>query len=82
VSVSNGPEHPQPDFTYDAALKQAQRDYARLMHLHDLSWRVDVACKRVYVHCSCDDMPRTPSAVVDHILASVKSARGPKPIAK
>ena len=82
MTVSNGPEHPQPDLSYDAALKQAQRDYARLMHLHDLSWRVDVDCTKLFVYCSCDDIPRSPQAMQNHILDAVKQARGPKPIAK
>lgn len=66
-----------PDLSYGEALKVAQVDFARLMHLHDVSWRVDITCSTVIFYCGCDDGQRNGAALAEHILKAVKEARGP-----
>ena len=79
MSVSYGPPTPpQPDKTYSEAIQEAQRDFARLMHLHDINWQVDVSCTSVWMRCSCDDKARNVTAMRDHILKVVHDARGPR----
>lgn len=76
-SESTSPQPPGHDLSYSEALKVAQVDFARLMHLHDVSWRVDVACSTVIFFCSCDEGERNAAALAEHILKAVKEARGP-----
>lgn len=75
--MSIGPTSPQPDLTYGQAIELAQRDYARIMHVHDVSWQTDLACSTVFFRCSCDDAARNPEAMRQHILTAVRKARGP-----
>lgn len=75
MTVQHGP--PTSDLTYPEAIKAAQVDFARLMHLHDVSWRVDLACSRLILYCSCDNAERTPKALEAHIIKAVHDARGP-----
>ena len=65
-----------PDRTYDSAIADAQRDYARLLHFHSPSWiiRLDGS---VEWHCACDGKARNALSLDAHILVAVRTARGP-----
>ena len=77
ASLGPTPQPRPPDDTYEAAIAQAKRDYARLLHLHSPYWRVDIECKTVEWACACDDVPRNAAAMDSHIINAVNEARGP-----
>ena len=74
--MSDGPPPFQPDRTFQSAIADAQRDYARLLHAHSPSWEINLYGAVVY-RCSCDDKARNALALDAHILVAVKNARGP-----
>jgi hypothetical protein len=69
---------PQPrDLAFSEAVDLAQRDYARLLHMHSPSWSLDLAGEVVW-RCECSrDVPRNAAALDKHILTEVRRARGP-----
>lgn len=77
MTVSNGQPNPPLDLTYDEALAVAQKDFARLFHLHEAGWQVDVKCTTVWWRCRCDNKLRNSNSMAQHILDMVRAARGP-----
>lgn len=79
MSISYGPPTPpQPrDQSFAEAVDLAQKDYARLLHLHSPVWSLDLAGE-VRWRCDCSpDVPRNSAALDKHILTEVRRARGP-----
>lgn len=75
MSIDSGPS-PQPD-SFKEAVKLAQRDFARLLHIHSPSWSLDLS-GAVEWRCDCSpDVPRNAAALDRHILSEVRRARGP-----
>ena len=76
ASLGPTPQPPQPD-SFQQAVQDAQKDYARLTHAHDIAWAVDLSMT-VKFRCSCSaDKERNAEAMVTHILTSIRNARGP-----
>ena len=73
---------PSGDRTLKQAELEAQRDFARLAHVHDISWSIDIFHGLVRYACSCDGRPRNAASLDTHILTKVKEARGPRPRTK
>jgi hypothetical protein len=78
VSAIHGPPQRDPDdLTISEALERAQKDYARLLHLHSPSWQIDLT-GAVRYYCSCSEStPRNADALDRHILEAVRTERGP-----
>ena len=67
----------QPDKTFNSAIEEAQRDYARLLLGHSPSWSVNLSGSLIW-RCSCTEtVPRNTAAMETHILTAIKNARGP-----
>ena len=67
----------QPDKSFDSAVQEAQRDYARLLHAHSPSWSINLSGSVVW-RCGCSDSTARNAAAMDsHILTAVRNARGP-----
>lgn len=65
------------DLSMEQAVEQAQRDYARLLHIHDVSWETDLAASVVF-RCTCSPgVSRSSSAIEAHIKTEIRRARGP-----
>ena len=78
MSISHGPEPtpPQPD-TFEQAKEAAQKDYARLLRGHELTWSVDLSMSVLW-RCSCSpEKARNAAAADSHILTVIRSTRGP-----
>jgi hypothetical protein len=68
---------PECDRSIMDAIRDAQRDYARLLHLHSPSWSIDLT-GAVRWTCSCSEStPRNTAAIDTHLLTEVRRARGP-----
>jgi hypothetical protein len=67
---------------HDRSLKQAeqeaQRDFARLAHLHDISWSVHVFEGTIRFYCACSGRPFTAVKLDKHLLEMATAARIPK----
>jgi hypothetical protein len=75
VSVSYGP--PQHDRSFGDAVEDAHKDYARLTHIHEFSWSVDLSGTVIW-RCACSSsVPRNAASADTHILTEVRKARGP-----
>ena len=72
--MSDGPL--SPDKTWQDAINEAQRDYARLLHHHSPSWSIRLDGS-VEWSCACDGKARNALALDAHILVAVRQARGP-----
>ena len=81
MSLADGriPETHKPsdpnDYSITDALVLANRDYARLTHLHQLSWQLDQ--DRLSFVCACDQRRRPINAIENHIRVAVRASRGP-----
>ena len=64
------------DLSYDLALSLAKVDYARLTHLHTLSWQIDRDDHLSFI-CSCDSLRRPINAIENHLRVAVRAIRGP-----
>lgn len=73
-----GPTPPQPEplDTYDAAVVEARKDFARLARGHVLFWQLDPN-GALYIVCSCDDRRRTLTGIEGHIREAIRKLRGP-----
>lgn len=59
------------------AIEIAQRDYARLLHLHDVIWETDLV-GAVLFRCSCSETTgRNAASLESHIKESIRKERGP-----
>lgn len=75
---SSRPSDPPPsidDLSMDEAVALAQKDYARLLHVHDLRWELDLL-GAVHLYC-CSDEPIKATSIESHIKESVRKERGP-----
>lgn len=82
MSTPDGPNQsaspPDPhDLTLEQAVKEAQRDYARLLYLHSPTWSVNLY-GTVEWSCTCASPgPRNAESNDRHLLESIRKVRGP-----
>ena len=72
------PDPTPPDRTLKEAEQAAQRDFARLAHLHDIAWSIDIFQGTVRFCCACSGKPFNAAQLDKHLLDEVRSARVPK----
>ena len=77
MTANYGPPTQSSDRTFRAAVDDAQRDFARLLHEHSPTWSLDLLGMLRWT-CTCPNPgPRNTAALETHILEAVRKARGP-----
>ena len=76
MTLNQGPPSPS-DRSFGDAVEEAHKDYARLTHLHEFSWSVDLSGSVIW-RCACSPaVPRNSTAADSHVLTEIRKVRGP-----
>ena len=75
--TTHGPAPSPSDRSFNDAITESQKDYARLAHIHTILWKFDLA-GQLWMHCTCTEwVARTPASMESHIVTEIRRVRGP-----